>query len=60
MANTNNEAMFVGDLPHITSCNTADLLVIVSFSDPANTQTASLKLISIGSLANALSILLAP
>lgn len=53
--NTNNEAVFVGDLPQINTCNTSDLLMIVVYSDPANTATATLKVITVGHLSNVIS-----
>lgn len=58
MSNTNNEAMFVGDLPSVNTANSADLIMIVAFSDPANTATAELKVISVAHLANVISALL--
>jgi hypothetical protein len=58
MSNTNNEAVFVGDLPKVTSANTAVILFFLTFCDPANTQTATLKLITIGHLANTISNLI--
>lgn len=54
MSNTNNEAVFVGDLPQVNSCNVGDLLVLTVYSTPGNTATARIVTITVNNFIQAI------